>query len=394
MARHLTPSPRYMWQLDTLRAVAAGMVILSHWVPGTETFWFNGHVGVQLFFVLSGFLITGILLDAREDADRSGIPRGVVIRRFYMRRLLRIFPLYYATLALTYLIGITAVRASIQWHLPYLSNVFFAIRGEWGGEVAHFWSLAVEEQFYCLWPWLILFASRRLLLPLVVACILAAPIFRYIAGEVMGINEIAVMVMPLASLDTLGIGALFACIQRMEERARDPVALATRLAMWVGIGGMTLFTGSHLIPREFGVHELISSLGDTMLAPAALGIVYMTARGVDGPVGRLLQWGPLVYLGRISYGLYVLHFFVPMITRRMLEWGGISMTGIGGPYAGCLLNLLVLVILSSLSWHFFEKKINDFKTYFPYVSMERSDVTRTTTSVGSPDVHTAKDTRH
>jgi peptidoglycan/LPS O-acetylase OafA/YrhL len=114
MARHFTPSSRYMWQLDTLRAVAAGMVILSHWVPGTETFWFNGHVGVQLFFVISGFLITGILLDARKNADCSGIPRGVVVRRFYMRRLLRIFPLYYTTLALTYLVGIPAVRTSIQ----------------------------------------------------------------------------------------------------------------------------------------------------------------------------------------------------------------------------------------------------------------------------------------
>jgi peptidoglycan/LPS O-acetylase OafA/YrhL len=79
MARHFTPSSRYMWQLDTLRAVAAGMVILSHWVPGTETFWFNGHVGVQLFFVISGFLITGILLDARKNADCSGIPRGRVV---------------------------------------------------------------------------------------------------------------------------------------------------------------------------------------------------------------------------------------------------------------------------------------------------------------------------
>jgi peptidoglycan/LPS O-acetylase OafA/YrhL len=372
-----------MSQLDTLRAVAAGMVILSHWVPGTAIFWFNGQVGVQLFFVISGFLITGILLDARKNADRSEIPRGVVIRRFYMRRLLRIFPLFYGVLAFTYLVGVPAVRTSIQWHLPYLSNVFFAMRGEWYGEVAHFWSLAVEEQFYCLWPWLIMFASQRMLLPLVVACMLSAPLFRWIAGEVAGINEIAVMVMPLASLDTLGIGALFALMPRMDDRSRNPVALATKLAMWVGIGGMMVFMSLHLIPREFGAQGVIRALRDAMLAPAALGVVYMTARGVHGPVGRLLQWSPLVYLGKISYGLYVLHFFIPLMTRRVMAWGGMSMTDIGGPYTGFVLNLLVLVILSSLSWHFFEKKVNDFKNYFPYLPTERSHGPHATPPSGS-----------
>jgi peptidoglycan/LPS O-acetylase OafA/YrhL len=385
MGQPLNPSSGYMWQLDTLRAVAAGMVIVSHWVPGTDTFWFNGHVGVQLFFVISGFLITGILLDARKNADRRGIRRGVVIRHFYVRRLLRIFPLYYGTLALTYMVGVPAVRTSIQWHLPYLSNVFFAMRGEWYGEVAHFWSLAVEEQFYCLWPWLIMFAPQRLLLPLVLAGMLSAPLFRWIAGQVVGINEIAVMVMPLASLDTLGIGALFALLQRREDRSHNPGAPATRLAWWVGIGGVTGFTTAHLIARALGSQGVIRALGDCMLAPAALGLVYMTARGIDGPLGRLLRWGPLVYLGKISYGLYVLHFFVPMMTRRVLAWGGVSMIGTTWPIAFFVLNLFVLVILSSLSWHFFETKINDFKRCFPYMPPERPRGTFATPASGSPD---------
>jgi peptidoglycan/LPS O-acetylase OafA/YrhL len=208
------------------------------------------------------------------------------------------------------------------------------------------------------------------------------------AGQLTGINEIAVLVMPLASLDTLGIGALFALIQRMEVRSCNSAARATRLAIWVGIAGVTAFTSAHLIPRGLGSQGLIGALGDTMLAPAALGMVYMTARGVDGPVGRLLQWGPLVYLGKISYGLYVLHFFVPMMTRRVVGWGGISMTDIG-PYAGFLLNLLVLVILSSLSWHCFEKKINAFKKYFPYLPLERSRVRHAARDAGSPDVQAA-----
>jgi peptidoglycan/LPS O-acetylase OafA/YrhL len=325
----------------------------------------------QLFFVISGFLITGILLDARRNAERRGISPGVVIRRFYMRRLLRIFPLYYAMLAFTYLVGVTAVRRSIQWHLPYLSNVFFAMRGEWYGEVAHFWSLAVEEQFYSLWPWLIMYVPQRLLLPVVMACMLSAPCFRWIAGQVMGINDIAVMVMPLASLDTLGIGALFALLQRTEDRTRNPEDRITRLARWVGIVGVIAFVTMHLMTRAFGRQGVTDVLGDSIFAAAALGLVYLTSRGVEGPLGQLLQWRPLVYLGKISYGLYILHFFVPLLSQQVVTWGGVSMSDMMGPIARTVVNFVVLVILSSLSWHFFEKKINDFKQYFPYVPPER-----------------------
>jgi len=385
MTQSHTLSSRYMWQLDSLRAVAAGMVIFSHWLPGTETFWFNGHVGVQLFFVISGFLITGILLDARRNAERRGISRGVVIRRFYMRRLLRIFPLYYGMLTLTYLIGVTAVRTSIQWHLPYLSNVFFAMRGEWYGEVAHFWSLAVEEQFYCLWPWLIMCAPRRLLLPVVLACMLSAPCFRWIAGQVVGINDIAVMVMPLASLDSLGIGALFALLQRSEARTRNSADRVTRLARLVGIVGVMAFVTVHLMSRAFGTQGVADVLGDSIFAAAALGLVYLTARGVEGPLGQLLQWRPLVYLGKISYGLYVLHFFVPLLTQQVMTWGGVSMSDMMRPGARSMVNFVILVILSSLSWHFFEKKINDFKRYFPYVPPNRTHETYTTPASNSPD---------
>ena len=109
-------------------------------------------LGVWLFFVLSGFLITGILLRSRDQVDYGGYQGRFVLRQFYARRILRIFPLYYSVLLLAATIDLGDVRDTIFWHLAYLSNYLFATQQYWGAVTAHFWSLSVEEQFYILWP--------------------------------------------------------------------------------------------------------------------------------------------------------------------------------------------------------------------------------------------------
>src|SRR5687768_1429660 len=160
----------YFRQLDALRALAVSMVIFSHW-PGyhhdmwsDDLFWFNGEIGVKLFFVISGFLITGILLDERIKADQNDLGKASLLKTFYIRRFLRIFPLYYATLFVAFVLGHPDVVASWKWQVTYLSNFFYAMRGEYLGEVSHFWSLAVEEQFYFVWPLIILFVPKKWLL--------------------------------------------------------------------------------------------------------------------------------------------------------------------------------------------------------------------------------------
>lgn len=145
--------PAYMPHLDGLRAFAVGLVIYSHWMPGHYQFklpW--GSAGVQLFFVLSGFLITGILLRCRTSVARLS-----ALRAFYVRRILRIFPLFYCVLLLAYVLNIEPVRETVFWHLPYLSNFYFFSIGRWDGDISHFWSLAVEEQFYLFWPAIVMF---------------------------------------------------------------------------------------------------------------------------------------------------------------------------------------------------------------------------------------------
>ena len=204
---------RHMAQLDALRAIAVGMVLLYHfWRPARQYVSF-GPIGVRIFFVLSGFLITGILLRSRERCDSGQTPPGFAIRRFYVRRILRIFPLYYVALAIAWYGEVWGAREGMAWHAAYLSNVHFflvnaAQPGVWGGHVAHLWSLAVEEQFYLVWPWVILFAPRRWLPGIALGMAAVGPVFRSVVFGLTG-NDLA-PVLPLGCVDSLALGAYLA----------------------------------------------------------------------------------------------------------------------------------------------------------------------------------------
>ena len=194
---------RYSPQLDGLRAVSVVAVAYSHWLPAWQ-FGLPLGAGVHLFFVLSGFLITRILL-ALRDLPR----RGQAVGRFYVRRALRLFPAFYLVLGLAWLADVPLVRETWAWHAAYLSNVRIASDARWMGHVSHFWSLAVEEQFYLLWPWLIVWSPRTWLGPILAMAVLSGPASRYIAATV-GLAEPFWALVPAGSADSLGVGALVA----------------------------------------------------------------------------------------------------------------------------------------------------------------------------------------
>src|SRR6188474_573227 len=154
-----------MPQLDGLRTLAVTAVAVSHWTPDFLVGIVPWGTGVQLFFVLSGFLITGILLRSRPTDH--GVPLSNALRVFYARRFLRIFPLYYGVLVLCLLLGAGTIYQTWPWHFSYVTNFYYWRYGH-GDEVSdpflHFWSLSVEEQFYLMWPLIVLVASPRTLL--------------------------------------------------------------------------------------------------------------------------------------------------------------------------------------------------------------------------------------
>jgi peptidoglycan/LPS O-acetylase OafA/YrhL len=364
----MNTSRDYLPQLDTLRAIAVLMVIASHWAPSLTNAWFNGIVGVQLFFVLSGYLITGILLGMRSSVERGGASIVWTLRNFYVRRFLRIFPLFYATLLVTFALGYTSVRASIWWHVTYLSNILFVVRGEWLDEVSHFWSLAVEEQFYLVWPCLILFTPRKYLLPVIAAVVCIAPLSRLVASQVLGMNLVAVTAMPFSSVDTLGLGAMLALLHSRQKESIEDDRLSITLA-GMCVSGFFIYTVLQFVGAEHAPGSQF--VARAALAPALLGVVWLATRKIGGPVGRLMELRPLLYLGRISYGLYVLHNFVPFAVNATARRIGVDVEALDRPTAVAIY-FVVLLAVSSASWRFFEKPLNDLKRFFPYVPREAS----------------------
>jgi peptidoglycan/LPS O-acetylase OafA/YrhL len=346
----------YRPQLDGLRAVAVAAVAWSHWERPYQ-FGIPFGTGVHLFYVLSGFLITGILLNVRERADRT---EG--LKAFYIRRALRIFPAFYLTLALAWAADIPPVRDTFWWHALYVSNVQVVMSGEWPGAISHFWSLAVEEQFYLAWPWLIVFAPRRWLGPAILAAIGCGPVFRYWLAT-LDYHEALLAVLTPGSLDSLGVGAWLALAARdhdsePEMASRDPWSAFRRLSLVAGAGWVGLLIWERLAtPLPLPLPLL--SVKQTLQAIVFGWIVLNASIGFRGIPGRILSAQPVVYVGRISYGVYLAHGFA----GAMLATIGLSSHTMPEPWRFIAL-ATVTVAVAAASWRFYEAPINRLKAKF------------------------------
>jgi peptidoglycan/LPS O-acetylase OafA/YrhL len=267
-----------------------------------------GWAGVQLFFVLSGFLITGILLKTQDRPD--------YYRSFFGRRVLRIFPLYYAALfffmvVLPALVTLPQVfyhdRANQIWFWLYLSN-FTQPFGICGDSLPHLWSLAVEEQFYLIWPFLVHRRSGHKLLKLCLSLAVIGFVLR--VGMVLwGVRPVAIYTFSISRLDALALGAAIAVLARLPGWL--PWLMTMRRRMWIFAAVLTvagLFI-THGYPQLLPMGQ---SLGYTILAVVfALAVLAGACEDAD-PAARpgllsLLRSAPLRTLGKYSYGMYVFH---------------------------------------------------------------------------------------
>lgn len=351
-------------QLDALRCFAVLGVLVTHfWQPGPFPGIFAqvdfGFLGVRLFFVLSGFLITGILLEARDEADRAGHARLPVLGRFYIRRVLRIFPLYYFIVLGGILVGVPAAREAWPWLLTYTSNFYEALQQRPVGYYGHFWTLAVEEQFYLVWPWLVLFAPRRWLAAIILAAVLVAPLYRDLAVDVL--KEDGWGTLPFGCLDTLGVGALLAIAFR---DARSPQAVYAALGRLVLPIGLLLFLALHWIALRTGNLRPLVAFHEIAYAMVCCWLIAGAYRGFGGLAGRLLELRPVVYLGRISYGIYAYHMLMPWLLTRVFVRIGWEFPA-PGP-ARLVIASAVTVAVAMASWRFFERPLNDLKRFVPY----------------------------
>lgn len=390
---------RKLQALEGLRAIAIILVFLHHMrphIPVTDRFtlclnWYAGQgwIGVDLFFVLSGFLITGILLDTREANNYfSG---------FYARRILRIFPLYYVVLTAVILVGkwINSPPLTATLPLPedrwlyycYLTNWLGLWKAHYGTNyLAHFWSLAVEEQFYLVWP-LIVWLVRPRTIPWVAGGLAAvAAVVRVIWVAHTGAQQ-AIAMATICRLDELFTGALCAYFFRKPERMLEIRKWLPGIAS-LGIGsffailsGMLLFQ-HRMMPWLYGsspvghtlddVVQLFVECGGFVLLALGFGAIVLLAAHTDGKktwMQKFLSSRWLAPVGAYSYGIYVFHvpilgmasiFVFPRIARGIHSYEELFISE--GAYIVVL--AAVTFVVSALSYEFFEKKILRFKRYF------------------------------
>jgi peptidoglycan/LPS O-acetylase OafA/YrhL len=342
-------------ELDAVRGLAAAMVLICH-VPQMR-FWF-GASGVDLFFVLSGFLITGIILKNRE---RAGF-----LRIFYTRRALRILPIYY--LALGVMVAINALRShpgrldGLWYYLTYLQNVPMY----WGAEtppldlsVGHMWTLAIEEQFYLLWPLAMVMLPLRFVPWLCGLLFVTSPILRYYGFDRM---------LLLAHMDGLVLGGFLAFLELKFSFARR--ALLNSIYAGLFLAGAIVYGW---LSWQF-MHQQGHSGQEMIATSSGIAAVSVTYFGLIGMVAAMsgrqwlwpLRWRPLTLLGSISYGLYLYHYIVfeyfEMAQRRFAIEDSIFVE---------VLKMAASVLVAVVSWRCIEAPILRLKDRLAYDSRQR-----------------------
>ena len=369
--------------LDGIRGLAILLVLfhhafLSNFAAGGRLtqavgeLFHLGRMGVDLFFVLSGFLITGILLDTRADPS--------FFKKFYSRRVLRIFPLYYGVLlvllALTPLLHFNwqGMRLLFLFDLQNLrpdviSN--FLLTPSLG--LFHFWSLAIEEQFYFVWPAVVFFIRDRRTLFKVTVTLIACSILLRLILVAAGVGEVAIRVDTLCRADALLLGGILAMLFRSRLRPRvlrlapticlATISLVAVSIVFLGDDGTVLPT----VPHAAIIPYWISGLRYSVFALCFASLIAWSLRPAS-IMASVFQLRFLRFFGKYSYGIYVLH--VPAITLllspiRTLLHGLTGSKGIAVAGSG-ILAILLSIAAAVLSFHLFEKPFLRLKRFFDY----------------------------
>ena len=355
--------PAYYPAFDGLRAIAALAVIVGHAAAiGHPVRWTGcAFIAVRFFFVLSGFLITGILIDHVLKADSP----WKSLKSFYIRRMLRLCPPYFAFLLFFLVIGNEFVFKTIAWTATYTSNFCFAYFTRPRPPLSHFWTLAVEEQFYLVWPILLLLLSKKrvALLSIVGIGILGGFVYREVAEHFDATRQ-QILYPPIASLDSLLMGALAAMLMRGQSTAAHTGLKLLRFAgLYLAIPFLTL--GLISAQLSWNVWFDLTTDGQFTTALASVGIVILFATGQpENKIGNFLCSRPMRFLGTISYGLYVYHFPLDRIVYEqilMKQYGVADSFVLHSAFV-----LATTLIVSTLSWYLLERPVLRLKRHFPY----------------------------
>ena len=349
---------KHIVQLDGLRAIAISLVILEHWFHFPTGSW-----GVTLFFVLSGYLISNILL---SQAEKSYTHRERLnyLKVFAIRRALRIFPIYYLTVLVCVVINIPFGREYIWNHLTYTTNLAISHRGDWMQNISIFWSLSVEEQFYLIWPWVLLFLPQKYLFRNMIIWISIGFLSRFI-GFFYDFGNPApyFRTFTFTCFDAFGLGGLLAYVFRNWEMERiekifkptNPIFIIASLAFLTEVL-LTQYAKIDFIYRNV--------FNRFTLSVACFFIIGMAIIGYKGRIGSFLSNKAVVWLGQVSYGVYLFHNIIPYGLKVVFGFLNISFPT--NFWIQVILYALVTFPIVHLSWVLIEKPINNLKSRFAY----------------------------
>jgi peptidoglycan/LPS O-acetylase OafA/YrhL len=316
---------------------------------------------VRLFFIISGYLITKIVLRARNEVAQQS--RGLILRNFYIRRILRIWPAYIIVLVSVWAADHEA-REVILWHATFLTNILFSMRNEWGPPwmLAHLWTLSVQEQYYAISPVVMLLFPRRTFGLLIMLGLIASLLFRA-AVFALGIEDhVAAYALPLASFDALGVGA---CLSLVE--------LYPGLAHWLRpLPLLTAGLASFLFLLEWLLlkFDLMSLIVIVLPSLWLLPLCTLLAGAVHGyrGLGKVLLNNDLLrYLGRISLGIYLYHLPIWALIFYLSARLGVDYYFRPG-WLAISVGIPASIAAAYVSWRLVEKPVNALKVHFPYRS--------------------------
>jgi peptidoglycan/LPS O-acetylase OafA/YrhL len=338
-------------QLDALRGIAILLVIAHNATLhyGTASYLHplldRGWMGVDLFFVLSGFLISGILLDTRESPN--------YFKNFYARRVLRIWPLYYCLLAFMFVVlphlsasqGVAIfAKSSPWWAYPFfLQNFLLPLSTDASGPLGVTWSLAIEEQFYLVWPILVRFLSRRQVAILAIVEIAASPVLRYVLAA----HHIHIYANFFCRLDGLMLGAFLAALVRSKDFVRE---------RYIGVALVVLAIAAPLaVIMDLRRAEWIVFTFTSLTAGAS---VYLAMFWKQQWLQRPLSNRFLLFTGTISYGLFLLHKIAfAGVDGLHVNYAGHPFVTLGVIFAGSY-------VLAIISWNLLEQPFLRLKRFF------------------------------
>lgn len=347
--------PKYSPQLDGLRYILFLMVFTYHHYFREKALWYLPY-SLPVFFVLSGFLITNILMAA------EGQNRIWILRQFYIRRFLRIFPAYYLILIAATAFGTLPWSVS-QFFYFFNVKVFFLSQAgnfwemlsprEWAYSGIHFWSLSVEEQYYLLFPLCFLFCARKQRGNFIVLGILLSIVFRFILMRSMPNAFYGALLPTCAEYFLWGSLAAYYESRRVLDRVQPDAVLWGSLFLSVVY---IILHEPHSMDGQFRpVHE------QSYFAPMMAAFIWGLWKSDGSVLAKLLRRPLLVNLGKATYGMYLIHIFV-------FGW----VNDLNGRFSALraipfwFSTLAVTMLLALISWRYFERPINDLKRLFPY----------------------------